>query len=154
MRKSILVAAMVGMVVSSCGEEAAVTTEPIVESESSEITNVDVTTATPTTIEQVVSGLRRVSQEEFIQVLAVEDDQMQLIDLRTAGECDEHGMIDNAVMVDYMAEDFPSQMEQFDKNKKTLIYCQSGGRSGLALELMETMGFTDVLELEGGYADY
>ena len=36
------------------------------------------------------------------------------------------------------------------KNKKVYFYCRSGNRSGQACLLLETMGFTDVVNVTGG----
>ena len=50
-----------------------------------------------------------------------------------------------------MDSSFESNIQKLDKTKLTLIYCQSGGRSAKALSKMKDLGFTNVLELEGGY---
>ena len=34
----------------------------------------------------------------------------------------------------------------------TLVYCQSGGRSALAAQTLQRMGYTNVVSLAGGYA--
>jgi rhodanese-related sulfurtransferase len=36
------------------------------------------------------------------------------------------------------------------KNEKVYFYCRSGNRSGQACLLLETMGFTDVVNVTGG----
>ena len=36
------------------------------------------------------------------------------------------------------------------KNQKVYFYCRSGNRSGQACLLLETMGFTDVVNVTGG----
>lgn len=36
------------------------------------------------------------------------------------------------------------------KNKKILVYCQSGIRSAKAVEIMEDLGYTQVYNLKGG----
>ena len=36
------------------------------------------------------------------------------------------------------------------KNQKVYVYCRSGNRSGQACLLLETMGFTDVVNVTGG----
>jgi len=36
------------------------------------------------------------------------------------------------------------------KNQKIYFYCRSGNRSGQACLLLETMGFTDVVNVTGG----
>lgn len=36
------------------------------------------------------------------------------------------------------------------KNEKVYVYCRSGNRSGQACLILETMGFTDVVNVSGG----
>ncbi|MRG43621.1 rhodanese-like domain-containing protein [Chitinophaga sp. SYP-B3965] len=36
------------------------------------------------------------------------------------------------------------------KDKEVIVYCRSGNRSGQAAMLLETMGFTNVVNLQGG----
>ncbi|MGH8569688.1 MAG: rhodanese-like domain-containing protein [Gammaproteobacteria bacterium] len=39
-----------------------------------------------------------------------------------------------------------------DPSTATLVYCQSGGRSALAAQTLQRMGYTNVVSLAGGYA--
>lgn len=97
-------------------------------------------------------NLRRVSQAEFKKALA-ENPNCQLVDVRTPSEY-QNGKIANAQNIDFMAIDFDMKIQQLDKNKLTLIYCQAGGRSSKVLSKMRKFGFKNVLELEGGYGRY
>ncbi len=40
------------------------------------------------------------------------------------------------------------------KNEEVVIYCRSGNRSGQACLILETMGFTNVINLVGGMNDW
>jgi len=72
-----------------------------------------------------------------------------ILDVRTAGEyLPEH--IEGAFNRDYYAEDFSQQLDSLDKSRTYLIYCQSGGRSGATLTLMEDLGFDRVYNILGG----
>lgn len=72
-----------------------------------------------------------------------------LLDVRTPEEYfEEH--IEDAVNIDYYAEDFKDQISALDRDKTYLIYCGSGKRGGLALELMNELGFENVFNIEGG----
>jgi len=44
------------------------------------------------------------------------------------------------------------QIDEIDdlKNEEVIVYCRSGNRSGQACMLLETFGFTNVLNLAGG----
>lgn len=72
-----------------------------------------------------------------------------VIDIRTAEEF-ESGHIEQAINIDFYASDFRDQISNLDKNKSYAIYCRSGNRSGQALTMMKTLGFTDVIDLDGG----
>jgi len=97
-------------------------------------------------------AVKRVSKTEFTKILKANPDAV-LIDVRTPREYNA-GKIDDAQNIDFNDDSFTTKISALDKNKLTLIYCQSGGRSGKALSQMREMGFTDVRELEGGYSGW
>lgn len=97
-----------------------------------------------------VQVCKRVSKTEFKSKLNSLKD-VQLIDVRTPGEF-QRGTIDGAINIDYTASNFTEMIGLLDKNKPTLIFCQSGGRSTAALKKFKSLGFDHVLELEGGYS--
>jgi rhodanese-related sulfurtransferase len=49
---------------------------------------------------------------------------------------------------------FVNTISTLDKNKKYLLYCKSGRRSGKALVMMKNMGFKKVYHLQGGITDW
>ena len=61
------------------------------------------------------------------------------------------GKIENALEIDYYADDFEKEMNALDKSKSLFLYCRSGGRSGNAAELLKNAGFVKVYNMEGGY---
>jgi rhodanese-related sulfurtransferase len=77
------------------------------------------------------------------------DSSLVLVDVRTASEIKE-GYIKNAIFINFYDDDFSQQISMLDKNKPTIIYCQKGGRSLKACQLMLDMGFSEVYNLEGG----
>ena len=44
----------------------------------------------------------------------------------------------------------PERLEELPKNKLTIVYCRSGGRSAHAVQFLQEMGFLDVRNLTGG----
>ncbi len=92
-----------------------------------------------------------VNAETFKSLLTEEG--IQLIDVRTAGEYN-GGTIGVAENIDFISSDFKTEIGKLDKTKKTLIFCQSGGRSGKAGAIMEQMGFEQVVDLSGGYGNW
>ncbi|MEO0046214.1 MAG: Thiosulfate sulfurtransferase GlpE [Bacteroidota bacterium] len=73
----------------------------------------------------------------------------QLLDVRTPAEFSgEH--IDNAVNVNWNADDFVSKANQYDKAKPIFVYCKVGGRSAQAANKLVELGFKEVYNLDGG----
>ena len=89
--------------------------------------------------------LIRVWLDEFKSELSKND--YILIDLRTSGELIDTWIISWAIQIDFYASDFKLQLDSLDKDKKYLMYCRSWSRSGQALSVMKTLGFTNVVEL-------
>ena len=52
--------------------------------------------------------------------------------------------------IEYNSSIFKSEIDKMDRNKKYLVYCQSGHRSSNAVKIMINMGFTDIHNLSGG----
>lgn len=105
-------------------------------------------TATSQTGNTVINKV--VSPEEFKKMLG---EDIQLVDVRTPEEF-AAGKIDGAQNVNYLGADFKREIDQLDKNKKTLIYCASGRRSGNASAIMKDLGFKEVYDLQGGYSHW
>ena len=80
----------------------------------------------------------------------IDADNPTIIDVRTEEEYRD-GHIDNALNLDFYANDFTDQLDKLDKDKAYSIYCRSGNRSGQTLHLMKNLGFKDVANLSGGF---
>ncbi len=108
-------------------------------------------TSSPKTSNQPTTKLsvQRVSAEKF-KIMFESDDNAQLIDIRTASEYNEEGHISTAKNIDYYSKAFRVELDRLDKAKTTYVYCRSGNRSASAVALMQTMGFTKIVELDGG----
>src|SRR6187401_2694482 len=77
-----------------------------------------------------------------------------VFDVRTPEEY-KSGFIGNAVNYNVMdSVAFVSIISSLDKNKKYLLYCKSGRRSGKALVMMKNMGFRKVHHLNGGVTEW
>jgi rhodanese-related sulfurtransferase len=90
----------------------------------------------------------------------VEKGQALLVDLRDSEELRLNGVIPNAIhvsrgMLEFRADPTsPYHREEFDPNRRTILYCASGGRSALAADTLESMGYEDVAHLDGGFKDW
>jgi len=75
--------------------------------------------------------------------------EFAIIDVRTPAEYAD-GHLENAVNIDYSADDFEDRIDELDKDKTYVIYCRSGVRSAGARDVMEEIGFDEVYNvLEG-----
>lgn len=90
---------------------------------------------------------KNVSPEEFQKT--VKEKPGLLLDVRTPKEF-ASGRIAGATNIDFFGEHFKEEIAKLDKSKPVYVYCRSGGRSGKTMAQMESMGFTTVLNLDGG----
>ena len=88
--------------------------------------------------------------EPEIYKLKLENSPRQFVDVRTPQEYNS-GYIDGAENIDFKAEGFLSKMDKFDRNEPVYIYCRSGNRSSKAAAQLSEMGFTNIIDLKGGY---
>lgn len=84
----------------------------------------------------------------------IDEKKSVLIDLRTTDEITNKGMIKGATQIDFLAKDSETTIAKLDKKKTYLIYCAGGGRSGDCAELMQKLGFKEVVNLEKGFDDW
>lgn len=76
-----------------------------------------------------------------------------LVDVRTPEEF-RAGHIDNALNINWLGQNFAAEMESIDKDEKIYVYCKMGGRSAKAAHLLDSLGYKNVINLEGGYDAY
>jgi len=72
-----------------------------------------------------------------------------IIDVRTPGEFSQ-GHLKNAINYDISSGGFENQIASLDKLKPVLVYCLTGSRSTYAVRYMQSIGFKEVYELNGG----
>ena len=73
--------------------------------------------------------------------------KIRLIDVRTDAEV-ARGIIPGAIHIPLHL--IPVKMNEMDGNIPTIIYCQSGGRSGQACGFLAAKGWPDLSNLQGG----
>ena len=69
-----------------------------------------------------------------------------VIDVRTAAEFAE-GHVQGARNLDIQNGDFEKALATLDKDASYNVYCRSGNRSAVAVEMMRNAGFTNVVDL-------
>jgi rhodanese-related sulfurtransferase len=78
-----------------------------------------------------------------------EQDGVQILDVRTREEFDA-GHLAEAEQLDFYAPDFADRLAELDRDTTWVVYCRSGNRSGQATTIMADLGFTSVVDLDGG----
>ena len=97
--------------------------------------------------------MKNLSQEEWKEQVS-KDKNAVIIDARTPEEC-ATGIVENAIMIDFLQPDyFRQEINKLDKTKTYYIYCRSGNRSGKACVMMENLGFNESYNLIGGMNEW
>lgn len=86
--------------------------------------------------------ITEVSQNELNSVI--------LVDVRTSEEY-EAGHLENAKNINFYDQDFAEQFLSISKDETIYVYCKKGGRSAKAQQLLDSLGYKKVVNLEGGY---
>jgi glyoxylase-like metal-dependent hydrolase (beta-lactamase superfamily II)/rhodanese-related sulfurtransferase len=83
---------------------------------------------------------------------ATSDDNVQLIDVRNAGEVESTGVIPGARNIP-LAQ-LSRRLEEIDPAKPVVLYCAGGWRSSVGASLLRNKGYGDVSDVLGGYAGW
>ncbi len=75
--------------------------------------------------------------------------EFQIVDVRTPEEFNKSHLA-NAINLDFYDKSFTDELAKLDKNKVYLLYCRTGRRSGIALNMMGKMGFNHAYNMTGG----
>jgi rhodanese-related sulfurtransferase len=115
-------------------------------------------TSTATTAAQLVAEAKGRIENLSPQNVAAEMEtgDAVLIDLREPEERRQNGVIPGAIhaprgMLEFYAD--PSSAyhrPEFDPARRTILHCASGGRSALAADVLQGLGYTRVAHLDGG----
>jgi phage shock protein E len=98
-------------------------------------------------------SIELVSPTDAAQVIADDPAGLVVLDIRTPQEFNEARLAD-AVIVDFYAEDFATQLDTLDKDVPYVMYCNSGNRSSEAVKTMKDLGFVEVYEIDGGIVNW
>ncbi|MFW5624994.1 MAG: rhodanese-like domain-containing protein [Campylobacter hyointestinalis] len=87
----------------------------------------------------------------------INDQNIQIIDVRTPAEWEQTGVLNGAILVTYRNSDgsinpnFVNEVKsKIDPNKKVAVICRSGARSKAASILLDENGVDGVINLGGG----
>jgi len=95
------------------------------------------------------SKLELTSVDNIAEIVAAPPPDLVILDIRTPEEF-AAGHIAGAINIDYYASDFEALLGDLDLDVPYVMYCNSGNRSSNALALMDSIGFAEVYELDGG----
>lgn len=88
------------------------------------------------------------SNQTYADTNMIKDDTI-ILDVRTPEEF-EIVRLKDAINLDFYESEFKNKLSKLDRNKNYLVYCRSGHRSAITVEIMDKLGFTNVKDLEGG----
>lgn len=92
----------------------------------------------------------KVNPVEIEKAKILFDEGLTFIDIRTPKEI-ESGKVPNALEIDFRQSNFKDKINELDKDGRYVYYCRSGGRSGKARKVFESLGFKDVSDMHEGY---
>lgn len=90
-------------------------------------------------------GVITVPPQDAVAVLAEGD--AVVIDVRTPEEFAEGHLVDARNLP--LAGDFETEIASLPRDGRYVLYCRTGNRSAQAADIMERLGFTDVLDAGG-----
>jgi rhodanese-related sulfurtransferase len=117
-----------------------------------------VSDAQPRSAAELVAEAKGRVQNLSPEQVAAELDKggVTLVDIREDDERLQSGAIPGAVraprgMLEFWADPTSAyHREEFDPARRTVLYCASGGRSALAADTLQGMGYANVAHLDGG----
>lgn len=82
----------------------------------------------------------------------VEGGDVRLVDVRTPQET-AGGVIPGALLIPI--DELEARLREVPRDgKRTLVYCAGGGRSAAACEFLSQQGYSNLLNLEGGFSSW
>ncbi len=120
--------------------------------QSNQSSNTEVATkhASVDMIQPKVTPYKNISIADAKRLLDASNDYI-FLDVRTPSEV-AAGQIAGSTTIDINSATFESEISKLDKQKHYAVYCKSGGRSARAAEFMQSQGFKNVSNMEGGYS--
>ena len=96
--------------------------------------------------EKIFSEIDQISPDEINSL----NNTMNILDVRKKTELDQ-GKVTSSL--NFPLNDFDKEMESFDKSKQYYVYCAGGYRSMIACSLMKKNGFSNVVDIYGGFTE-
>ena len=107
----------------------------------------------PTTIEELVGQAKAaITEISVADAQKLDTEKTVFVDVREPAEW-QAGTINSALCIPRGVLEWKCSDETrlADKSVPVVVYCKSGGRSALAAQTLQQLGFSDVKSLAGGY---
>ena len=107
----------------------------------------------PSTVEELVGQAKATIKEISVaDAQQLNTEKTVFVDVREPPEWQD-GTITSALCIPRGVLEWKSSDEEklADKSVPVVVYCKSGGRSALAAQTLQQLGFSNVLSLAGGY---
>lgn len=114
-----------------------------------------------TTVTELVTaakaGIENLTPPDVAEEIAGND--VLLVDLREPNET-QHEIIGGALMAPrgmlefYADPSSPYHLENFQRDRRIILYCSAGSRSALGAQTLQALGFGDVAHLDGGIKNW
>ena len=101
---------------------------------------------------QNIESISALTATEFSEKLK-KTPNAQVVDVRTLSEY-KKGHLQNAVNIDWNADDFAEKAATLDPSRPIFVYCLSGPRSAAAAENLKEMGYSEIYEMKRGLMDW
>ena len=96
--------------------------------------------------------IHEVTQDEFRQWLS-SGKEMVILDVRESND-HAHSRIENSVNIPRGVLELEVEDTVPDRRKTIVTYCGGGGRSAMAADVLQQMGYEHVYSLQGGYKQW
>ena len=135
---------------------------PVIEGLPEEGLLLDVAAPEPTILAQMDQMLSRIPEgwgvirADALNTALIENPDLILIDVRREEEVAENGIIAADNVLTIPLESFVAKRDLWpaDPDASIVTYCGSGHRSTIAMSILWSYGFTDVLSLNGGFSGW
>ncbi len=110
-------------------------------------------------VEAAKQGIQNLSVEDLKREVEANPDTL-LLDIRELQEQVDLGTIPGAKhaprgMLEFWADpESPYYRDWFQEGRRMVLFCAAGGRSALAAQALQDMGFANVAHLEAGFAGW
>ncbi len=77
-----------------------------------------------------------------------------ILDVRTEEEYKNDGHLKGAILINIQSGNFADKVNKLDKEKTYVVYCKGGIRSMKACNIMDGLGFKNIINLDGGIINW